>query len=81
MSQANQFADIKEYAELVDYSLSYRLGDFNCGINDYNDFLVNDAPDYLREDICQIKLLINRKNADIINFYVMVGIGHRREYE
>ena len=37
MSQANQFADIKEYAELVDYSLSYRLGDFNCGINDYND--------------------------------------------
>lgn len=49
----------------------YRLGDFDCGIADYNDFLCSDAPYYIEQNVTQIKLLINKENADVIAYMVL----------
>ena len=66
-----EFENILPLVELVNYSLGYRLGDFDCGSDDYNSFLINDAKYYIKENICQVKLLINRQNGDIIGYMAL----------
>lgn len=41
-----EFEEISETVVLVDYSPGYKLGDFDCGTPDYNEFLIHDAPRY-----------------------------------
>ncbi|MDO7786376.1 GNAT family N-acetyltransferase [Desulforamulus aquiferis] len=62
------FDEIAEAVELVNYSPRYRLGDFDCGIPDYNEFLTHDAQIYIEKNISQVKLLINKTNADVIGY-------------
>jgi len=66
-----EFEKILPMVELVNYSPGYRLGDFNCGSEDYNSFLTNDAKYYMQENICQVKLLINKRNGDIIAYMAL----------
>ncbi|HUW64824.1 MAG TPA: N-acetyltransferase [Spirochaetia bacterium] len=56
---------------LVDYAQGYRTGEFDCGLSDYNDFLCNDAPYYIQQNIVQIKLLVNKRNADVIAYMAL----------
>ena len=66
-----EFENILPMVELVNYSLGYRLGDFDCDSEDYNSFLSNDAKYYIQENICQVKLLINKQNGDIIAYMAL----------
>jgi len=56
---------------LVDFSPGYKLGDFDCGVKDYNDFLVNDAQIYIDQYISKVKLLIDKQNADVIAYMAL----------
>ncbi|MHB9095956.1 MAG: N-acetyltransferase [Eubacteriales bacterium] len=67
----NEFEKISETVVLVDYSPGYKLGDFDCGTPDYNEFLINDAPIYIQQNLCQVKLLLNEQNADIIGYIAL----------
>jgi hypothetical protein len=66
-----EFEDILKAVVLVDYSPGYKLGDFDCGIPDYNEFLVSDAPIYIEQNICQVKLLLHKQTADIIGYMAL----------
>ncbi|KLU63274.1 hypothetical protein CEB3_c03710 [Peptococcaceae bacterium CEB3] len=57
--------------ELVNFSKGYRLNDFDCSSEDYNSFLLNDAEQYINENISKIKLLINKQNGDIISYMAL----------
>ena len=46
-----QFESILQLVLLVDYSPGYKLGEFNCGIEEYNMFLTKDAPYYIEQGI------------------------------
>lgn len=67
----NEFEKISEAVVLLDYSPGYKLGDFNCGIKDYNDFLINEAPIYIEQNISRVKLLINKQSADVIAYMTL----------
>ncbi|WP_418792153.1 GNAT family N-acetyltransferase [Phosphitispora sp. TUW77] len=66
-----EFENISETVVLVDYSPGYKLGDFDCGTSDYNEFLTYDAPLYIEQNLCQVKLLLDKKNADIIGYIAL----------
>lgn len=71
MLYREQLEKVKKAVVLVDYSPGYRLGDFDCGISDYNDFLVNDAQYYIDQNISQVKLLIDKQNANIVGYMAL----------
>ena len=62
------FLDLGQTAKLVDFSLGYRINDFDCRENPYNDFLVEDALSLHKECTSRTKLLINKQNADVIGY-------------
>ncbi len=64
----DEFEEILPKVELVNFSLGYRLRDFDCGSEDYNAFLSHDAQSYINQNISQVKLLINKQNGDIIGY-------------
>lgn len=66
-----EFERILDAVILVDYSPGYRLGEFDCGVQDYNDFLVHDAPVYIEQNISQVKLLLDKQNADVIAYMAL----------
>lgn len=66
-----EFEKITDTVVLVDYSPGYKLGDFDCGTSDYNEFLVHDAPLYIEQNICRVKLLIDKQTADIIGYLAL----------
>jgi len=67
----NEFDDILQNVVLVPYSSGYKLGDFDCGIDDYNNFLTNDARYYTEQNISQVRLLIHKQTADIISYVAL----------
>lgn len=66
-----EFEEILQAVVLVPYSPGYKLEDFDCGIDDYNDFLINDARYYIEQNISQVKLLIHKQSADIIAYMAL----------
>lgn len=66
-----EFESIAEMVVLVDYSPGYKLGDFDCGTPDYNEFLISDAPTYIEQNLCQVKLLLNKQTADVIGYVAL----------
>lgn len=56
---------------LVDYSPGYRLGEFDCGVENYNEWLRHDAEIYVVNGFCRVKLLISKINADIIAYMAL----------
>lgn len=65
------FNVISEEVEFVDLSPSLKLGDFNCGVDDYNEFLLCDAPKYIEDKLCQVTVLLNKENDDIIGYMAL----------
>ncbi|PKM79513.1 MAG: N-acetyltransferase [Firmicutes bacterium HGW-Firmicutes-14] len=76
-----EFEEISKHVVLVDYSPGYKLGDFDCGIPDYNEFLVFDAPIYLAQNICQVKLLLDKQSADIIGYMALNSDSFRLDQD
>lgn len=67
----DEFEDILQTVVLVPYSPGYKLGDFNCGTKDYNEFLLNDAQYYVEQNISQVRLLIHKQTADVIAYIAL----------
>lgn len=71
MLYRDEFEEIKRTVVLVDFSPGYRLGDFDCGVEDYNEFLLNDAEYYIEQNVSQVKLLIDKKTADVVGYMAL----------
>ncbi|SHI48866.1 hypothetical protein [Desulfosporosinus lacus] len=67
----NEFEYILQTVVLVPYSPGYKLGDFDCGTEDYNQFLTNDAQYYVEQNISQVRLLIHKQTADLIAYMAL----------
>lgn len=67
----NKFEYILQTVVLVPYSPGYKLGDFDCGTEDYNQFLTNDAQYYVEQNISQVRLLIHKQTADVIAYMAL----------
>lgn len=67
----NEFEYILQTVVLVPYSPGYKLGDFDCGTEDYNQFLTNDAQYYVEQSISQVRLLIHKQTADVIAYMAL----------
>ncbi|MFZ3373893.1 MAG: N-acetyltransferase, partial [Desulfitobacteriaceae bacterium] len=66
-----EFEEILQTVILVPYSPGYKLGVFDCEVEDYNQFLTNDAPYYIEQNISQIRLLIHKQTADVIAYMAL----------
>ncbi|GAB6172360.1 hypothetical protein JCM15765_18380 [Paradesulfitobacterium aromaticivorans] len=67
----DEFEDMLLAVVFVPYSPGYKLGDFDCGIEDYNQFLTNDARYYVEQNISQVRLLIHKQTADVIAYMAL----------
>ena len=65
------FNTLAQQMVLVKYSPGYKLGEFDCGILEYNQFIQNDAEQLISLNFTQIKLLINKNNADVIGYIAL----------
>jgi GNAT superfamily N-acetyltransferase len=65
------YEELSRETAIVSYSPGYRFDDFDCGIDDYNDFLSKDAPGQIKQNVVQVKLLINTHNADIVGYMAL----------
>ena len=71
MYKEEEFEEISTAVFLVDYSPGYKLGEFDCGLKDYNDFITNDARIYIEQNICQVKLLLCKQTANIVAYMAL----------
>lgn len=60
--------DHQNVIQLVELTEGYRLNDFYCKSQPYNDFLHNEALSLQKYEVSKIHLLINKTNADIIAY-------------
>ncbi|MCO1602830.1 hypothetical protein [Desulfosporosinus nitroreducens] len=60
--------DLQDMIKLVDLSKGYRLSDFVCEFEEYNEFLRDEALGLQEAEISKLHLLINKENADVIAF-------------
>lgn len=64
--------EILENLQLVPFTKGYRIEDFVCEICEYSEFLNRDALNFQELGVSKTHLLINKKNADIIAYMVLV---------
>ncbi|MCJ8343446.1 MAG: hypothetical protein MJH09_11480 [Cetobacterium sp.] len=57
--------------QLVKLSKGYRVEDFNCGLEEYNNFLKQEALNIQEKNISKVHLLINKKNGDIVAYFTL----------
>jgi len=69
----DEYQKIAEVTELVRFNSEYSIGDFNCGVKDYNDFLINDAQAYIDLKISQVFLLLNKDSQDVIGYIAFLA--------
>lgn len=65
------FSQISRQVKLVEFDENYRIQDFDSGLVDYNEFLVETARECVDQNICRVYLLINKVNADIIGYMTL----------
>ena len=46
-------------------------GEFDCGLQEYNDWLLEDAPYFLENNFARVKLLIHKKSADVVGYMAL----------
>lgn len=69
--QDEMFAQIAKQVKLVEYDEHYRINDFDSGLADYNEFLIELARECIDQNICRVYLLINKVNADVIGYMTL----------
>ena len=58
--------------ELIDFPGAANLGDFSCSVDDYRDFLANDAPKFSELNLTRVKLLLDRETGNIIAYMALL---------
>lgn len=81
MQRLPRFDELTQAAVFVDYSPGFKLGEFDCGIDDYNVWLQKDAEIYIRDGMSHVKLLISKQNADIIGYMALSADAFRLNEE
>lgn len=71
--KTDEYDEIAERTELVKFSSEYRIGDFDCGIKDYNDFLTNDASIYIEHCISRTYLLLDKHSYDVVGYIALLA--------
>lgn len=67
-----EYGQILEHTTLVPFSTEYNLKGFECGQDDYNTFLINDAKYYIDYGISSVHLLIHNDTQDIIGYIALL---------
>lgn len=65
------FVKLSQQMVLVNYSPGYKLGEFDCGIPDYNIWIQNDAESLIDSNFTRVKLHINKNNADVVGYIAL----------
>lgn len=66
----NIIDDIQNF-QLVKLSQGYRIEDFDCNIDEYNNFLKNESLKIQEKNISKVHLIINKKNGDIVAYFTL----------
>lgn len=66
---AYDFDTISNTTHLVPYSSFYKIDKFDCGINEYNSFLLEDAKHNQEIGISNTQLLLDNKSGDVIGYF------------
>lgn len=56
---------------LVDFSPRLNLGDFHCKDEDYREWLIHDAPQYVRTNLTRVKCLVNPLTDRILGYMAL----------
>lgn len=67
------YDEIVQFTSLVPFSKDYDLTKFDCGLEDYNHFLVHDATYYIKEGISSVHLLIQHDTKEIIGYIALLA--------
>lgn len=54
---------------------------FDCGVKDYNDFIVHDAAHYTNEHISSVHLLLDRETQDVLGYVALLTDSFRLDAE
>lgn len=65
----NNLEKISKISHLVPYSKNYKIEEFDCGIPEYNNFLLNEAKQLGDLGVTQTQLLINNYTGDIMGYF------------
>lgn len=69
----SEINEILESLQFIPLSKGYRIEDFVCEIKEYSEYLQKDALKFQELGVSKTHLLINKKNADIIAYMVLVN--------
>lgn len=67
-----EYDTILEHASIYPFSKEFDLNKFDCGVDDYNTFLLNDAEYYVNKGISSVHLLIQNDTSDIIGYFALL---------
>jgi hypothetical protein len=66
------YEEMAELFKLVRFSTDYPIEQFDCGIKDYNDFLVHDARHYEDIGISSVHLLIHEETRAVLGYIALL---------
>jgi hypothetical protein len=66
--ETGEYELISEKVQLVHFDEKYPIHLFDCGVSDYNDFLVYDAKKYIDLGISSVQLLIDKNTEQILGY-------------
>lgn len=67
-----EIAQFTSFVRLDELDENYDLKQFDCGIEDYNNFLIHDARYYMENNISSVHLLIHNEYKDIIGYVALL---------
>ncbi|WP_168120730.1 N-acetyltransferase [Paenibacillus sp. HB172176] len=67
-----EYETISNLVSLVDFDENYPLESFDCGIEDYNNFLLHDAKKYIELGISAVQLLIDNESNAVLGYIAML---------
>jgi hypothetical protein len=70
--QTGEYQLISEKTSLVQFNESYAIQSFDCGIEDYNNFLIHDARKYIDMGVSSIQLLIENGTDFILGYMALL---------
>lgn len=70
--ETGEYEKILEHSSIVPFSTEYDLDKFDCGIADYNTFLLKDAEYYMENGISSVQLLIHNDTQRVIGYFALL---------
>ncbi len=71
------FEHIASSKHLVPFSTNYKIKQFDCGIEEYNDFLTKEAEYYQQSGISKTHLLLDNATGDVVGYFSLSAAAIR----